>query len=91
MFIITETERGLWTVGCMAPDWEPHSDHNDKAEAERICAQLNGADIIEIPPDVKELLIDIIFPRRGTDTEMYIIDPRVVLRVKELVSKYNLL
>lgn len=90
MFIIRETEPGLWTIGVMAPDWEPHSDHSNKEEAERICAQLNGADIIDIPVDIRDVLMDVVFPRRGTEAETYIIDPRFVDRVNILLTKYDI-
>lgn len=90
MFIIRETEPDLWTIGVMAPDWEPHSDHGNKEEAERICAQLNGADILDIPVDIRDVLMDIVFPRRGTEAETYIIDPRFVDRVNILLTKYNI-
>lgn len=91
MFIIKETEPGLWTIGTMAPEWEPHSDHNDRDEAEQICAHLNGGTVIDMPIEIKELLMDIVYPRRGTEAELYILDPRLVARAESLISKFNLM
>lgn len=91
MFIIRETEPGLWTIGAMSPEWEPHRDCDNQEEAERLCAQLNGADIIDFPIEVRELIMDIVFPRRGTEAEDYIIDPRLVTRAEAIISKYKLM
>jgi len=44
MYVIIETEHGLWTVGFYDPkgNWHPQSDHESKEEAEKKCHYLNG-------------------------------------------------
>lgn len=90
MFIIKQTEPNLWTIGSMSPEWEPHRDCDSLEEAERLCTHLNGADIIVTPIEIWELLIDIVFPRRGTEAELYILDPRLVKRAEDIIIKLKL-
>lgn len=45
MYVYIQSERGLWTVGFYTPKgkWEPESDHNDKEDAAKRVAWLNGS------------------------------------------------
>jgi len=44
MYVYIRSERCLYTVGFYSPngDWHPESDHNDREEAARRVAWLNG-------------------------------------------------
>ena len=43
-YVYESFEPGLWTVGFYAPDgkWHPESDHDDREEAAKRVAWLNG-------------------------------------------------
>ena len=45
MYIYIKTEPNLYTVGFYTPDgrWEPESDYNEKEEAAKRVAWLNGS------------------------------------------------
>lgn len=44
MYVYINSEPGLWTVGFYAPNgqWHSESDHNDREEAAKRVAWLNG-------------------------------------------------
>lgn len=45
MYVYKSFEPDLWTVGFYRPDgkWEPESDHDDREEAAKRVAWLNGS------------------------------------------------
>ena len=45
MYVFIESDPGLWTVGFYDPNgkWQPESDHNDREEAAKRVAWLNGS------------------------------------------------
>ena len=45
MYVYLRSEPGLWTVGFYSPDgkWNTDSDHNDREEAAKRVAWLNGS------------------------------------------------
>ena len=48
MYVFIESEPGLWTVGFYDPTngkWKSESDHNDREEAARRVAWLNGSGV----------------------------------------------
>lgn len=89
-YYIKQTEPGLYTVGCNQPEWEPFEDCNDKEEAVKLCIKLNGGTVTEIPEDLREFLLDIYAPRRGSEFEKITVDETILVRVETLITKYKI-
>jgi hypothetical protein len=53
VYILTEKNPNLWTVGFYNPDGKfiPESDHDDKEEAAKRVAWINGSKVVSYDPD----------------------------------------